>query len=82
MDVEAGRYDDSRLRNPRFQRSAQPLADTEGPQTPERRINGRRGLCRVGHVNIPEQQGDTLQESLEVAALDALEGVFIPLAGP
>src|SRR5207253_7053421 len=79
MDVEVGSHGDPRFGDAPLEGTAQPVADAEGSQTAERGVNGLTGLRRIRHVHIAEQQRYTLQEPLDISALDPLEPVLVAL---
>src|SRR5580658_6771744 len=79
MDIEVGSHGDPRFGDVPLEGSAQPVADAEGLQTAQRGMNGPGGLPRIRHVHIAEQQRNTLQEALDISALDPLEPVRIAL---
>src|SRR4051794_41726640 len=79
MDVEVGRHGDTRFVDAPSEGAAQPIADAEGLHTAQRGINGPWGLPRIRHVHIAEHQRNTLQEPLDISALDPLERVRVAL---
>ena len=75
VDFKVRLNDDFRLRHVAAHGLQEPLVDPKRPEPAPRRRRGRVRPLPIGDVHVPERQGESFEEALDVAALHALESV-------